>query len=344
MADPVLDALFRRPGPRGRRPPLRPALKLTLVVVACVLIAFLAQRALHNFSIAWSAVRAMPDLKERYTLENELAKDLLQAIGGIALLFGFYFTNRTIAVSREGQVTDRFNKAVDHLGSDKIEIRIGGICALARIARDSVEDRVEIAELICAFVQQHTEGPSGRLLGRDVRSAVRTLGGRDWNQTLPDGIVDLSNTQLANADFRGLRFDTASFEGADLRKANFEGASLRSCNFAGTCCAGAWFRNADLRGANLTGADLADASLRDSDLAGTSLLGSNLQNTSLIGAKMSASRFITRDQLGAAFVDVTTQLPALDTVPLAEGGADHESTSNGESSMTRSPSGEPRAD
>jgi uncharacterized protein YjbI with pentapeptide repeats len=318
MFDPALDALFRRPGPENNRPRLRSALlRLTFLLIACVLAAFVVRSVARGFIVAWSAVSAVPELKDRYSLENELAKDALQGFGGLALLLGFYFTNRTIKISREGQVTDRFSKAVDHLGSDKIEIRIGGICALARIARDSVVDRVEIAELICAFIQQRTESNSVHPPGRDVRSALRALGSRDWNQTLPRGIVDLSNTHLANMDFRALNFDRASFEGAELRGANFEGASLKSSNFAGASCMGAWFRNADLRDSNLTGSDLTDASLRNSDLSGTSLLGSNLRNASLIGTNMGSSRFVTRDQLAEAFFDSTTRLPALDTVPLS---------------------------
>ncbi len=45
---------------------------------------------------------------------------------------------RTLELTEQGQVTERYTKAIEQLGSDKLDIRIGGIYALERIARDSV--------------------------------------------------------------------------------------------------------------------------------------------------------------------------------------------------------------
>jgi hypothetical protein len=44
---------------------------------------------------------------------------------------------RTLELTEQGQVTDRYTKAIEQLGSDKLDVRIGGIYALERIARDS---------------------------------------------------------------------------------------------------------------------------------------------------------------------------------------------------------------
>ena len=44
---------------------------------------------------------------------------------------------RTHELTEQGQVTDRYTKAIEQLGSDKLDVRIGGIYALERIARDS---------------------------------------------------------------------------------------------------------------------------------------------------------------------------------------------------------------
>jgi len=48
-----------------------------------------------------------------------------------------------------GQVTDRYIKAIERFGSDKLDARIGGILALERIARDS-------ARVISAFIREHS--------------------------------------------------------------------------------------------------------------------------------------------------------------------------------------------
>ncbi|MGH3218423.1 MAG: hypothetical protein ACRDPY_06785 [Streptosporangiaceae bacterium] len=36
-------------------------------------------------------------------------------------------------------MTDRYTKAIEQLGHDKLDVRIGGIYALERIARDSAK-------------------------------------------------------------------------------------------------------------------------------------------------------------------------------------------------------------
>jgi hypothetical protein len=64
-----------------------------------------------------------------------------QALGAGLLAAGaLLFTARNFILSREGQVTDRYTKAIEQLGSDKLDVRIGGIYALERVARDSARD------------------------------------------------------------------------------------------------------------------------------------------------------------------------------------------------------------
>jgi hypothetical protein len=60
-----------------------------------------------------------------------------------ALIFtarNYTLSRRTFGLTEQGQVTDRYTKAVEQLGSDKLDVRIGGIYALERVARDSATD------------------------------------------------------------------------------------------------------------------------------------------------------------------------------------------------------------
>jgi HAMP domain-containing protein len=83
-------------------------------------------------------------------LVNEYRRTWAQILGGLVLGFGLYFTWRRIEISqqeleatRDQQVTERFTRAIDQLGATddkgrkKLEIRLGGIYALERIAVDS---------------------------------------------------------------------------------------------------------------------------------------------------------------------------------------------------------------
>ncbi|TKK85217.1 hypothetical protein FDA94_26455 [Herbidospora galbida] len=56
-------------------------------------------------------------------------------------------TRRTFRLGEQGHVTDRYTKAIEQLGSDKLDIRLGGIYALERIARDSARDHPTVMEV-----------------------------------------------------------------------------------------------------------------------------------------------------------------------------------------------------
>src|SRR5262249_32770640 len=88
--------------------------------------------------------------KDRFELENDARKTVAQILGGVALLTGLYFTAETLRVSQEtlrgtqeGQLTERFARAVTLLGElnargyKNVEVRLGGIYSLERIAKDS---------------------------------------------------------------------------------------------------------------------------------------------------------------------------------------------------------------
>jgi len=53
-------------------------------------------------------------------------------------------------------VADRYTKAIEQLGSDKFDVRIGGIYALERIARDSARDHPTVMDVLAAFIREHS--------------------------------------------------------------------------------------------------------------------------------------------------------------------------------------------
>src|SRR5260370_40928854 len=52
---------------------------------------------------------------------------LLTLSAGLFAAAALLFTARNFTLSREGQVTDRYTKAIEQLGSDKLDVRIGAI-------------------------------------------------------------------------------------------------------------------------------------------------------------------------------------------------------------------------
>jgi hypothetical protein len=192
----------------------------------------------------------VPDGVERIKQRQGVRSALLQSLVGILVLIGAYITAQQVRVSRQGQLTERFTRATDQLGSDKLNIRLGGIYALERIAKDSEHDRNTICEILSAFVRdnspwppklagQYTQNaplpeiPSLQSRAPDIQAAMNVLGrlppayGRmirgmvNLLASTPDlGSVDLRRLILAEPDLHLANFERAHLERAFLYKAN----------------------------------------------------------------------------------------------------------------------------
>jgi Pentapeptide repeats (8 copies) len=211
---------------------------------------------------------------------------LLTLGAGLVALVAVVFTARTFHLSREGQVTDRYAKAVEQLGSDKLDVRIGGIYALERIARDSARDHPVVMEVLTAFIREHSHEPwppprapgttritrqarfraDGRLrpIRADIQAAVSVVGRRDTERDVRP--VNLHGANLAGATILSPDFLAADLAGADLRSARLTWAILIGADLRDADLRDADLREADLGGARLDGAGLAGADLADADL------------------------------------------------------------------------------
>ena len=88
---------------------------------------------------------------------RDAARGRLLTLGAGLLAAGaLLFTARNFTLSRECQVTNRYTKAIEQLGSDKLDVRIGGIYALERVARDSARDHPIVIEVLAAFFREHS--------------------------------------------------------------------------------------------------------------------------------------------------------------------------------------------
>src|SRR4029450_5434869 len=105
-------------------------------------------------------VAAVSEVKDRIDLESKSRQTLAQILGGAALLVGLYFTSQTLRTMQEGQITDRFTKAITQVGDTNLAIRLGGIYALERIAKDSASDHWSVMEVLTAFVREYSHGRS----------------------------------------------------------------------------------------------------------------------------------------------------------------------------------------
>lgn len=188
-------------------------------------------------------------------------------------------TNKaTLDTTRDGQLADRYSKAIEQLGSTTVDVTIGGIYALEGVARDSPLYHPTVMEVLAACIREHSRerwpepDPDGTTRERstrpDIQTALAVIGRRDVKR-------DTRRIDLSYADLTGAHL-TGDLRGADLTGANLTGADL---------------------GANLTGADLTNAVLTGADLRGTDLTravlsGAHLDHARLPGANLTGAIFI----------------------------------------------------
>ncbi|MDH6521489.1 hypothetical protein M2163_001521 [Streptomyces sp. SAI-135] len=249
--------------------------------------------------------------QDRLKAVNDVRTTLFQVVGGLVLLFGAYATWRQLRVSQEGlratqegYVTDRFSRAVDQLGSDKLDVRIGGLHALWRIAEQSTRDREAIISIQAAYLRTHLPWPPAgpespaadvsindiaplETRAADAQVALTALGVlcRQREQSW----VNLSGTDLRRADCDGLWFpevnlDRACMEAAGLYHANLTQASLASVNLRHADLTTAILRRTRCVLADVRAAKLVETDLRDADFTSTDLREANLRKAVAHGA------------------------------------------------------------
>ncbi|MEU3774328.1 pentapeptide repeat-containing protein [Streptomyces sp. NPDC032472] len=199
--------------------------------------------------------------------------------------------NNEQAITREGQITDRYNAAVGNLGNKASEdVRLGGIYALQRIMQDSPRDQPTVMNVLASFIRVHSEKPKPKsgetAVTSDVAAAAKVLLFRDThNDGGGSGISKLRGDEDFDRYLRN-RQRSVDLQGADLHDLSLEYAQLGKADLNGADLSGASLITADLHEAYLIGADLKDA-----DLSGASLRNATLQSADLSNASLKSADF-----------------------------------------------------
>lgn len=287
------------------------------------------------FIVVWWLV---PPLLYRHTGTTKEAKlraitdtrtALLAGLVGLGALLTFWLNSRvyritaqTLEVTEQGQITERYTRAIEQLGQTELAVRLGGIYALERIARDSEWDHPTVMEVLSAFVREesrkhsaprarqemaqeaaNTDTPVPESEGAarpaaDIQAAVTVLGRLPHRSKLPRAI--LSEARLPGAMLAG-DLSGALLDGADLSGAQLHGADLSDTT--------AYFGAPNLSGAELSWANLSRARLHGADLSGAEFYEVNLSDAILDGADLRETVSLTQAQLDGAHGDARTRLP-----------------------------------
>lgn len=204
--------------------------------------------------------------KEVTTIQNSVYTPLIQVIGGAILSITAYvgYCNfetgqKNLKITEDTQVTNRFTKSIEHLGSDKIDIRLGGIYALEQIAIDSAKHHWTIVEILSAFIREKRPLNSTDPVGIDIQAALTVIGRRKVDQDPNNKYIDLREINLVRVELQNTDFSKANLRGTNLNNANLNGVKLNNTNLSLANLIGA-----DLSNAHLNGADFKNARLDES--------------------------------------------------------------------------------
>lgn len=114
-------------------------------------------------------------------------------------------------LSEQRHITERFIKAVELLGAMRgenpaLEQRLGAIYALERLARESLDDHIQIMETLCAYIR---ENASGKDLAPWPGAVLRDLEDLDW---------DLSDEEIESSESFQKANKATAFSVAELRE------------------------------------------------------------------------------------------------------------------------------
>jgi Pentapeptide repeats (8 copies) len=275
------------------------------------------------------------DPKERADIEDSFRKTITELFAGFGTLFagtvallaaGFAYLQFTeqqgtareqlrVSIQQVEQqqrsahdllVSNQVSKGFEQLGSDKIEVRLGGIYALEGVMNTSPQYHQPILEALCAFVRDGTRADTKETREgsptSDIQAALTVTGRRDVRED--EARLNLAVTQIPKANLSGAKLSDAILSGANLSGANLSGTILSGAILSGAILGGvmlfdANLSGADLSGANLSGAKLSGATLSRAILDRAILSGANLFGATLNGAILSEADLSEADLSGA---------------------------------------------
>jgi hypothetical protein len=277
-----------------------------------------------------------------------------------------------VGIARQAHYTDLFTKAVEQLGAVRpltdfhpnvgaksksrekhepnLEVRLGAIFILDRIAQESEQHYWPVMEVLCAYLRNkentgefmtlrknqdvHDWINSVPLPRLDVQTALTVIGRRSNRRFVRTGThgdrFDLNDAILQRASFERCSFsgidlseahlENARFSGTTLTEMVFDRAHLQHSRFFETKIRSASFQHVNLFSAQFSGAELSDVFLWDVQFVGADFDGAklskvdateiDLKNAHLFDADFSGVKCENPDFLDGSLGDESTKIPS----------------------------------
>jgi Pentapeptide repeats (8 copies) len=205
-----------------------------LVLLVVLLLTFVFWKLPQWYAASWDN---LTDPTAVAKLESDTRATMVQAVGGLVLLVSLFFTWRnlrvteqnsrqTLDLSRQGQINDRFTKAIEQLGAvaqegkRKLEV----LTAYVRENAPRKEEEQRLQEEISLRETPSTQSnQSPPKLATDIQAILTVLGRR----TRMFGKGEEQHLDLARTDLRRANLGGAQLQGANLTEAQLQEVLLQ---------------------------------------------------------------------------------------------------------------------
>jgi|SRR5690554_4097483 len=278
---------------------------------------------------------------------GEVIKLTLSVIGGIGVLLGLYIAHKRAMITektvenqskqlehaQKSQIDERFKNSIEHLGSDKEAIILGGVVGLHQIAQENNKTYGEVVfNILTSYIRSQTDCTI--VEPKDIKKAVIQticdyLFKNKTNNSYPYcgyianlESVNLSSINLDNADMSHINLYDSFLP--SCKNTNYEKANLRSCvffdgtiennNFINACLSNArflftkiidsYFGGDENRGAKFLYSKISGGYIKDVYIA-TSFYKSVIHNVKIDAQEFSFNLFIFCNLLRIDFSNLT---------------------------------------
>lgn len=272
----------------------------------------------------------------------ELLKILLSVFAGIGVLFGIYVSwwrartteesvklqskaiekqGEQIQLAAKSQIDERFSNAIEHLGSEKEPVLLGGIAELHQIAKENRNDYAEVVfNILCSYIRSNTHIHNKN--ADDFNStAIQTIINylfkpkKESENPYKDFKADLGHSNLLGANLNDCDFTGADFtfcympslenvilKSADIGKARFSVATLKNVNLSNAKVGNTTFHMAHLEDVTFENcrelltvhfidSELKNVNFENAEIYGSSFLSSLLSNVSFNNSQVMTTTF-----------------------------------------------------
>ena len=238
-------------------------------------------------------------------------------------------TEKKESTAQESQVTEGFNRAIDQLGNEKMETRLGGIYTLERISIESEKDYWPIMEILTAYIRKNSSIENQLLESSLIREPIfmdiqasESLKKQDTAvKNVPLDIQVILNVirrrkySFDSGETNHLNLFRTNLQHSDLLKADFSGANLSEANLSGANLSEAILYRANLYKADLSSAILIKADLSEANFSEANLSGADFYRANLSGADLSSANL--RADLRVAHTDFLSEADLKDNLSRA---------------------------